>query len=298
MQTGISSHVYFPQRLTPALLDTLAATGAQAIEVFAARHHFDYTNVAELREVAGWFAAHAVLPTLHMPLFNAEEEMNWSRHTAPSINLIDANKTARLEAMDEVKRALEAAEVIPFQSCVLHIGLHSDVWDTRALDNSMTSLEHLHAFAAPLGVKLLLENLTSPVARADHLAEIVRQGHFSGIGFCLDLGHAHLTEPVAGSRDEEAKSGMEAAFAAFGDRLAELHVHDNGGWQHGSGKDSHAWPGTGSIDWAAVAGHVAALKQPLLAMLEIGYDLGETEKAPSANARAAWSLLETPEQHA
>jgi len=186
MQFGISTHMYLPQRLTPALLDTLHAAGTQAIEIFASRHHFDYTERDAVREIANWFRSNEVAATMHMPLFSEDEEANWSRHTLPTLNLIDSNKSARIVAMDEVKRALEAAEQIPIRSCVLHLGLRDDTWDNRALDDAMTAIEHLKAFASPLGVQLLLENLTNAVATPENLLEILRVGHFSTVGGSID----------------------------------------------------------------------------------------------------------------
>jgi sugar phosphate isomerase/epimerase len=276
MQPGISTHIFLPQQLSPALLDTLRNAGAQAIELFASRHHFDYTDRNAVRDIATWFSANPVTPTLHMPLFNADDEAVWSKHTAATLNLIDTQKSARIAAMDEVKRALEAAEQIPIKSCVLHLGSKDDQWDTRALDDSLTAIEHLKAFAGPLGVKLLLENLTNSVATPAHLIEIVRVGHFSTVGFCLDLGHAHLAEGTHASSDGPAKSGIDLAFEAFTsvpDRLIELHVHDNHSADSGSGKDEHLWPGDGTIDFKAVDAHIAKLKTKPIGMLEIAYDI-------------------------
>jgi sugar phosphate isomerase/epimerase len=301
MQQGISTHIFLQQRLTPALLDALVRGGAASIEIFAARHHFAYTDRAAVREVANWFRANDVGASLHMPIFASDDETNWSRHTAPTLNLIDLNKGARIEAMDEVKRALEAAEQIPLRSCVVHLGLKDDRWDTRSLDDSLTSLEHLQAFAAPLGVRLLLENLTNDVAAPAHLVEIVRAGHFDTVGFCLDIGHAHLAEPAAPTRDQSrdqsrehaAKSGIALAFEAFGDRVAELHLHDN----HGM-RDEHLWPGDGSIDWAEVKQQIAGLdaqttgKTQPTGVLEIAYDPAEAPAQMEAKAAAAWRLLD------
>jgi sugar phosphate isomerase/epimerase len=276
MQPGISTHIFLPQPLTPALLDTLRTAGAQAIEIFASRHHFDYTDRAAVRDIATWFRSSSLTPTLHMPLFAPDDEAVWSKHTAATLNLIDMQKSARIAAMDEVKRALEAAEQIPIKSCVLHLGSKDDQWDTRALDDSLTAIEHLKAFAGPLGVKLLLENLVNDVATPAHLVEIVRVGHFSTVGFCLDLGHAHLAEGTPTSSDGPAKSGIDLAFEAFTslpDRLIELHVHDNHSADSGSGKDEHLWPGGGTIDFEAVDAHIAKLKTKPIGMLEIAYDI-------------------------
>jgi sugar phosphate isomerase/epimerase len=276
MQPGISTHIFLPERLTPGRLDTLRSAGAQAIEIFASRHHFDYTDRSALREFATWFRANPVAATMHMPLFTPEDESAWSRHTAASLNLIDTSKSARIAAMDEVKRALETAEQVPIRSCVLHLGNKDDQWNTRALDDSLTAIEHLKAFAGPLGVKLLLENIPNAVATPEHLVEIVRVGHFSTVGFCLDLGHAHLDQGTPATSNAPAKSGIDVAFEAFAslpDRLVELHVHDNHGADSGTGRDEHLWPGDGTINFPAVDAHIAALKARPTGMLEIAYDI-------------------------
>jgi len=299
MQQGISSHIFLPRRLSPALLDILAQPGTSAIEVFAARHHFDYTNTSAVRETANWFRSNNVIPTLHMPLYPDTE---WSRHVAPTLNLIDTSKAARIDAQDEVKRALESAEQIPFRTCILHLGMKEDRWDTRSLDASLTAIEHLKAFAGPLGIKLLLENLSNEVATPSHLVEIVRVGHFSNIGFCLDTGHANLTEPTPQTEDPDTrnqnqdpsfappKSAMAEAFAAFGANLSQLHLHDN----HGL-RDEHLWPlekpEPGTIHWPEVLTQIAALKAQPIGMLEIAHELGEDEKQVPTNATAAWKLL-------
>jgi sugar phosphate isomerase/epimerase len=291
MLHGISTHVFLPQRLTPSLLDSLYAGGVQAIEVFAARHHFDYTDRHAVREIANWFGSNNVAASLHMPIFTQDEEENWSKHTAPTLNLIDVQKNARIDAMDEVKRALEAAEQIALKSCVVHLGHREDEWGTRALDDAMTAIEHLKAFAGPLGVKLLLENLNNAVATPAHLVEIVRVGHFSTVGFCLDTGHAHLVEPIAETSHAPAKSGIAQAVEAFGERLVELHLHDNHGPQNGTGKDEHLWPGSGSIDWGELSSLVGAMKVVPVGMLEIAYDLGDDEPAVGEKVKTVVEML-------
>ena len=288
MQRGISTHIFLQQRLTPTLLDSLAAGGAAAVEVFAARHHFDYTDREAVRELAGWFRSNPVAASLHMPLF--EDDVPWTKHAAPTLNLISSNKGTRIETMDEVKRALEAAELVPFSSCVIHLGLKDEPWDTRALDDSLIAIEHLKAFASPLGVKLLLENLTNEVATPEHLMEIVTVGHFTNVGFCLDVGHAHLGQSLPETKDAPARSALELAFASFApvaDRVAELHLHDNRGV-----RDEHLWPGEGSIDWAAVAQHVATLPAEMISVMEIAYELGEDAAAVTERVRAAWERVE------
>ncbi len=313
MAFGISSHLFFADRLTPGTLDLLRDAGAEAIEVFAARHHFDYTDRGTVRETANWFRANPIAASMHMPLFTDEEESRWSRHTQPTLNLISRAKGERILAMDEVKRAFEAAEQIPFRSCVLHLGLKDDRWSTETLDLSLTAIEHLKAFATPLGVQLLLENLNNDLATPAHLVEIARIGHFDTVGFCLDTGHAHIAPPLATDDphfnraareqlredfgDAVLKTALPESFGIFGTRLAEIHLHDNNGT-----RDEHCWPGEGSgdqkhaaksIDWGIVRESIARIKHPVLGMLEIAYDPATPPRDITRKAATARRLLET-----
>src|SRR5277367_2033181 len=231
MQPSLSTHVFLQQRLHPGLLDALHKSGAQTIEIFAARHHFDYSDRAAVRDIATWFRDTNTVATLHQPLYLSDRGSGqWSRHVAPNINLIDPEKSHRITAMDEVKRALDSAEQIPFTALTLHLGLKDDPWNLRALENSLTAIEHVKAFAHPLGVKVLLENLSNEVTTPEHLLEILHSGHFTNVGVALDLGHAHLSDP-------EKNRGLDTAVELLKPLIAQLHLHDN----HGS-KDEHLWP--------------------------------------------------------
>ena len=49
----LSTHLFLNHRLHPGLLELADRSGAQAVEIFAARQHFDYTNREEVTELAG-----------------------------------------------------------------------------------------------------------------------------------------------------------------------------------------------------------------------------------------------------
>jgi sugar phosphate isomerase/epimerase len=281
MQPALSTHVFLQQRLHPGLLDALHKAGAQTIELFAARHHFDYSDRAAVRDIATWFRNTGVAATLHQPIYLTDRGSGpWSRHVAPNINLIDTEKTHRISAMDEVKRALESAEQIPITACVLHLGQKDDRWDNRALENSLTAIEHLKAFAHPLGARILIENLQNEITTPEHILEILHVGHFDRVGVCLDIGHAHLSRP-------EKNIGIDEAFELLKPRIAQLHLHDN----HGT-KDDHLWPGTASIDWTNVARQIATLPASTPGILEIAHELEETADSAATKAIQAFDLLQ------
>jgi sugar phosphate isomerase/epimerase len=225
-----------------------------------------------VRELADWFASNPLQPwSMHAPLF-PDREMG--RAGAPAVNLIHPEKSRRIDAMDEVKRALETAESIHFKNLVVHLGERTDTWSPRTQEHALTALEHLDAFARPLGVRLLAENLVSEPTTPEHLMEIFSLGHLTRLGACLDLGHAHITV------------GIREAIATLGSRIVSMHVHDN----HAV-RDEHLWPGDGNIDWPAAGKAIQTLAQPPACVLEIHYNLAETHTTIPDKAKAAFDRL-------
>jgi len=277
MLRAISTHIFLKHRLHAGHLDTLTKAGAEAIEIFGNRRHFDYTSRAQVKEIGEWFRGN---PTpawaLHAPL-RAEGEGDSERGTAPSINVVHVEKSRRIDSMDEVKRALEAAEQVPFSHLILHLGDRGDTWSPRTLEHAMTAVEHLRAFARPLGVQILLENLEkNEVAEPQNLMEILSVGHFDDIGICLDVGHAHLGD------------GILPAIDTMGARIRSVHVHDNLG-----DKDAHLWPGDGTIVWPETMQALGALARPPAAVLEIHPTLENTEGTLPDRFQRTWEFLDT-----
>ncbi len=253
----LSTHLFLNQRLHPGLLDLAGRAGAQAVEIFAARQHFDYTSREHVTELGSWFRSNSLEAfSMHAPMFSDRE---MGRGGAPGVNLLHPDKARRIDAMDEIKRALESAEHIPMRHMVLHLGERTDQWSPRSIEYALTALEHLGAFAHPLGVKLLVENILSEPTTPEHLMMILQMGHLDGVSVCLDLGHAHIA------------SGIAEAVGILGSRIASVHVHDN----HGT-KDEHLWPGDGTIDWPATAEALKALANPPALVLEIAHNPADT----------------------
>ncbi len=277
MIRAMSTYVYVKERLHPGLLDGLVRAGAQAIEIFGARGHFDYANrKSQVKEIADWFR-HSGIPlnSVHSPMYSDYE---WGRSGAPSVNIAATDKRQRIAAMDEIKRAIEVAEQIPFKFLVQHVGDGGEEFSPAKFEAAMTSVEHLRAFAKPLGVTLLLENIPNELSTPDKLLELINTLHFDDMGFCFDVGHAHMT------------AGVQETFEQLKAQIRSTHVHDND-----KNTDSHLWPGEGNINWAEAVAllRTAPMVPPLL--LEIN---GEGKADIPKGTSAAFQRLEQAAQAA
>ena len=271
MRRAMSTLIYARrERLHPGLLDQMVSGGAEAIEIFAARGHFNYTDRQHIRQIANWFHSTGVtFHSMHSPMHPDED---WGRGGATHINIASVEKLQRVAATDEIKRAIEVAEQAPFQYLLQHVGIGHEEADEHKLDAAMSSLEHLHAFAKPLGVQLLVENITNELSTPEKLMELLHSGRFDDIGVCFDVGHAHIM------------SSVPQAFEVLKDRVRSTHVHDND-----KDHDSHLWPGEGSIDWKETMELLRTAPHAPPVLLEI--EGVEGEKVPEKMAQA-FSKLE------
>ena len=273
MQRAMSTQVYMKERLHPGLLDGLVRGGAQAIEIFAARQHLDYANRKQhVREIADWFRTSAVpLHSVHSPMY-ADYEMG--RAGASPVNVASTDRATRIEAMDEIKRALEIAEQIPFRFLIQHIGVARESFDEKKFEAAMTSVEHLRAFAKPLGVRILLENIPNDLATPDKLVEFIQISHFEDVGVCFDVGHAHIM------------SDIPQAFEILKSHIRSTHIHDNA-----KDRDSHLWPGKGKINWKETMELLRTAPHTPPLLLEIEGD--EKVNVPEAMTEAFKKLEES-----
>jgi sugar phosphate isomerase/epimerase len=235
MQRAISTHFFVNHRLTTALLEKIQHCGFPLVEFFCARQHLDYQNKAQVAELGHWFRESDLkLWSLHAPMYNDDV---WGR-TGPNsvINICEREKVRRITAVDEIKRAIEVAEYVPFRYLVQHLGVGGEEFDERKIDPAFSSLDELTVFAKQRGVEILLENIPNGLSTASRLHWFLTETHLK-LCYCFDTGHAHMAGSVA------------SEFELMKDRIRSTHVHDNNGQD-----DQHLVPlieDGGSIDWTS-----------------------------------------------
>ena len=250
MQRVLSTYRYVRHPLEPSLLAQIARAGVPAIEIFCASGHFSYASTQAIKELGSALGEnHIALHSLHSP---TERDVAFGRQSGVPISISEPERVRRLDAVDEVKRALEVAERIPFKYLVQHMGSSRDAADPRRFDAAFNSLEHLAIFAKHRGVTIALENTPDELGAPESLEQFLKETHLNDLKLCLDTGHAHMETKV------------ESAFEIMRERIVTTHIHDN----HAE-KDEHLLPYNGTIDWDALLGLVAGALQELPIVLEL-----------------------------
>ena len=235
MRHYLSTHLFVNHRLTTVWLDRVWDAGFPAVEIFCARQHLDYRDRPQINELAHWFDdAELELWALHAPMYNDD---CWGRSGPHSIiNITETSKPKRVQMVDEIKRAIEIAEKIPFRYLIQHIGVGDEEWDEHKVEAAFTALEDLKVFARQRGVEVLLENIPNAFSSSERLTLFLEMTHLD-LNFCFDAGHAHIME------------GIAPACARMKDRIRSTHIHGNDGQ-----RDTHLFPYLApedTVDWKA-----------------------------------------------
>ncbi len=282
MQRVLSTYLFANRKLTSAALDDIARAGIPAIELFCTRSHFDYRSPQQVRELADWLSGHHLaLHSVHAP---TDRDASPGRESGVPISICDPERLRRLDAVDEVKRALDLAEFIPFRILVQHVGVARESLDTRKWDAAFNSLEHLLLFAKQRGVAIALENTPGELATPGNLRRFIEETRLHDLRLCFDTGHAHMED------------GLETGFETMRELVVTTHLHDN----HGE-RDEHLLPYDGTINWDAAVkllarGTPAAQELPFVLELKEHVSLGVPVEASLAGslrgARAAFDKFE------
>jgi sugar phosphate isomerase/epimerase len=274
MQRVLSTYRYVKHPLTSALLGEIARAGINSVEIFCAPSHFDYRAPQTAKELAQTLDEHGLaLHSLHSP---TERDLAPGRESGVALSISDTERIRRIDAVDEVKRALEIAERIPFRYLVQHICHGRQSADPRKFDAAFNSLELLVVFAKARGVTIALENTPGELSSPASLHEFIKETHLRELRLCFDIGHAHIEE------------GVLPSFEIMRDAVVTTHLHDN----HGE-KDEHLLPyegGPGGIDWDEALAALSSATQPLPLVMELKEQAAG--KPALAEIRAAFDRLE------
>lgn len=272
MQRILSTHLFVKHRLTTVWLERIWDAGFPGVEIFCARQHIDYRDKAQITELGHWFRdSELKLHSLHSPMYSDDV---WGRSGPQSIvDITEMTKGKRMSVVDEVKRALEIADVVPFRYLIQHLGVSGQEFDQRRWDSGFSSLEEIKSFAGQRGVEVLLENTPNALSSAERLNDFLGQTHLK-LSYCFDIGHAHMAR------------GVQAEFELMKERIRSTHLHDNDGRS-----DQHLFPGAGTVDWSEAMRLLGSRSGQYPLMLELKEPEG-TEHPVDAAKRAMDELIE------
>jgi sugar phosphate isomerase/epimerase len=285
MERLLSTYLFISRKLTRELIAQIGDAGFHGVEIFCSRSHFDYTTKAEIQNIAGALAdAKLKLASLHAP---TSRDLSATREGGQPLSICEVERVRRIEAMDELKRAIDVAEELPFSRMIFHMGGSRETADPRKRDAAFSSLEHLILHAKHVGVTICVENTTSEMGSPAYLRSFVDETRLSGLRFNFDIGHANLADGPEENRVAES-------FEPLRELVASAHIHDN----HGE-KDEHLPPYEGSIDWAEAAKLLktapeAGANTPLT--LELKEKSGPDAPSPQQQLEAARRSLEKLEE--
>jgi sugar phosphate isomerase/epimerase len=253
MNHALSTHLFVNHRLTTALLGRIQEAGIPAVEIFCARQHLDYRDKAQIAELGHWFRdCEMKLHSLHAPMYNDEIWGKSGPHAV--VTIAETVKARRMESVDEIKRAIEIAETIPFKYIIQHMGVGGEEFDMRKFDAAFAALEELKLFAGARGVEILLENIPNELSSAERLHQFDELTHL-GLNYVFDTGHAHMG------------AGIENEWSMMKTKVRSTHVHDNNGKD-----DIHLFPMVadgGTVDWKKTMALLRQREEHIPLLLEL-----------------------------
>jgi sugar phosphate isomerase/epimerase len=169
-----------------------------------------------------------------------------SLHLPNQINIADNISRLNKKNIKYLIDSIELANSIGAKYINLHLGFFfwfpvSQWQRDKALLRFITNIGSVLEKCEEKGVTLALENVTPLTEGSDHyllgdnikdFVHIFTEIDSPWLKFCLDTGHANLSE------------GVNEYISAFSEKLISVHYHDNNG-----SDDSHLIVGEGNINW-------------------------------------------------
>jgi sugar phosphate isomerase/epimerase len=190
-------------------------------EIFLSGDALEDLAPGELASVAATLQGAGLSCTIHAPFMD--------------LNPGSFERLLRESTMRRFAQVLDAAEILRPEVMVFHPGFDrwrygeaAELW----LEHSVTAWRSVLERAREIGTVIAVENIFEE--EPSTLQALFERVDDPLLRHCFDVGHWNLFKKV----------GMEQWFEALGDRIAEVHIHDNSGT-----RDEHAPPGEGAIDF-------------------------------------------------
>ncbi|MBW1926663.1 MAG: sugar phosphate isomerase/epimerase [Deltaproteobacteria bacterium] len=192
------------------------------------------------KKIAGILKKEGISCTIHAP------------YTDLSLGAID--RKVRRISIERIKKAFDLASLFEARSVICHTGFdhrHYVNFKDRWMENAIESVADLVEYASPLNISIMLENVYESDTRIHR--EIFRTIKSPLLGFCLDFGHQNVF----------SETGLDSWLKDLGDRLGQLHLHDNMGMH-----DDHLAIGEGILDFDSLFSWLYAQKKTPILTLE------------------------------
>jgi sugar phosphate isomerase/epimerase len=276
VRAAVSTHLFAYDRLEARHLAWIAEAGFDAIELWGARHHLDFTDAAAVAELRRWLRATGLsAASIHLPFYE-----NFGTPEFRYIGFADPAAEVRALMGEHARRLADLGAALGSRVLVLHPNNSRSAAD--AADRRLrAALDWFAPLCADRGLTVALENIMTRETQAVRLAAICRD-YREAVSLCLDLGHANIL------------GGLVWEIANAGAHLRAAHVHDNFGRE-----DEHLPAGRGNIDWPAALSALR-LNAPNLELFtfELAGPSGESETAAAAcrgllaEARGFWQSVQ------
>lgn len=140
-------------------------------------------------------------------------------HAAPYLPIESPSPLVRQAALDELRRSIDAAHLLGAPLCTTHFrGWPDYLPDAAGYDYYRQMFEILIRHGESQGVEIALENSPDNRHQLKHFREIFHR--LPTLKLLYDIGHGNI---------KTAKSMTRDYLFALGDRLAHVHISDNGG---------------------------------------------------------------------
>lgn len=252
------------ERLHECLLREFAENGAHELSASSLLVEAIFSNPAKAVELRTKLEkADVSLPDIHGPWGGL-----W--------DLCAAETFMRRHLVNSHRLCLEILSDFGAKTYTVHIGrgdcmVNGGVFTPEMGRRVHEILEGILPTAERLGIVICIENSFNPAGTPAVLLSCLEPFKNSpAIGFCIDVGHAHIMDPdvprpegtpivsrdydplVWGGHLREGMIPMGETFRLLGPNIVTAHVHDNNGLG-----DQHLFPGMGNCDFDFIFNELA-----------------------------------------